>query len=185
MIERDHKFIINALIKMTNEKITNWIENLSIVFWIDRITVRQNIEYTSFYFNCDYEIVMFIELNISIWQILSWNKVHDIAELIAMRIKQIQRKNENLSKTILFFQKMKKQKKKIFDIINSIKKISIYFEMMILLYDIKLNNNHTKKFLYKWFKFYIIENATEKNIYILMKLNKIKFIDIYSKNRLK
>ena len=66
-----------------------------------------------------------------------------------MRIKQIQRKNENLSKTILFFQKMKKQKKKIFDIINSIKKISIYFEMMILLYDIKLNNNYTKKFLYK------------------------------------
>ena len=105
---------------MTNEKITNWIKNLSIVFWTDCITVRQNIEYTSFYFNCDYEIVMFIELNISIWQILSWNEVYDIAELIAMRIKQIQRKNKNLSKTTLFFQKMKKQKK--IDVINSIKK---------------------------------------------------------------
>ena len=71
MIKRDHKFIVNALVKITNKKITNWIENLSIVFWTDRITVRQNIEYTSFYFNCDYEIVMFIELNISIWRILS------------------------------------------------------------------------------------------------------------------
>ena len=98
---------------MTNEKITNWIENLSIVFWTDRTTVRQNIEYTLFYFNCNYEIIMFIELNISIWRILSWNEVHDIVELIAMRTRQIQRKNENLSKTILFLQKMKKQKKKI------------------------------------------------------------------------
>ena len=71
IIKRDHKFIINTLIKMTNKKITNWIENLSIVFWTDHITVRQNIEYTLFYFNCDYEIVMFIELNLSIWRILS------------------------------------------------------------------------------------------------------------------
>ena len=87
MIERDHKFIINALIKMKNKKIKNWIENLSTVFWIDCIIVRQNIKYTSFYFNCDYEIIMFIELNISIWQILSWNEIHDIVKLIAMRIK--------------------------------------------------------------------------------------------------
>ena len=56
---------------------------------------------------------------------------------------------------------------------------------MILFHDIKLNNNHTKKFLYKWLEFYIIENATKKNIYILMKLNEIKFIDIYWKNWLK
>ena len=56
---------------------------------------------------------------------------------------------------------------------------------MILLHDTKLNNNHTKKILYKWFEFYIIKNATKKNIYILMKLNEIKFTDIYSENRLK
>ena len=66
-----------------------------------------------------------------------------------MRTKQIQRKNENLSKTILFFQTMKKQKKKNFDVINSIKKISIHFKIMILFHDTKLNNNHTKKLLYK------------------------------------
>ena len=66
-----------------------------------------------------------------------------------MRTRQIQRKNKNLSKAILFLQKMKKQKKIFFNVINSIKKISIHSEMMILLHDIKLNNNHTEKLLYK------------------------------------
>ena len=38
-----------------------------------------------------------------------------------MRIKQIQRRNEDLSKAILFFQRMREQGKENFDAINFIK----------------------------------------------------------------
>jgi hypothetical protein len=31
MIERDHKLLINALSKMTNEGLENWVNNLSVI----------------------------------------------------------------------------------------------------------------------------------------------------------
>jgi hypothetical protein len=69
MIERGYKLLINALSKMTNGGLRNWINNLFAVLWADRFIVRRSIRYTSFYLFCDREPVLPIEFEIPIWRI--------------------------------------------------------------------------------------------------------------------
>jgi hypothetical protein len=71
MIERGHKLFINALSKMTNERLENWINNLLTVLWADRFTVRRSTGHTPFYLLYDREPVLPIELEVSIWRIFS------------------------------------------------------------------------------------------------------------------
>jgi hypothetical protein len=72
-----------------------------------------------------------------------------IANLIVMRARQIQRRNENLEEATLFLQKCRMKKKNNFDVIKQIRSKSLKREMTVLLHDIKLNNMHTEKLLYK------------------------------------
>ncbi len=81
MIERGHKTIIDRLAKMGDD----WVKNLFIIFWADRSIVTRKIEKTSFYLNCGWELVLSIELNMSIWRILLWNNVSDTAGLLVFR----------------------------------------------------------------------------------------------------
>ena len=177
--------IIDVLIKMINEEIANWIENLSTVLWINWITIRQNIDHISFYFNCDFEFLMSIELNFLIWCILSWNEVYIIENFLTMRARQIQRRDEDLKEIVFFFQQMKKQEKKSFDSVYRIRNELMKSNMTILLHDIKLDNMHIDKLQFKWLKFYSIQSATVKNTYFLVELNETQLAETYFRNRLK
>jgi hypothetical protein len=68
MIKRDHKFLFNALFKMFDEELKNWIDNLHVVFWTNRFIVKFIIDLISFYLQCDNESMLSIELKISIWR---------------------------------------------------------------------------------------------------------------------
>jgi hypothetical protein len=185
MIEREHKSLIDSLSKIINEDLKNWVQNLTAVNWVNRITVRASIDYISFYSNCEHETVMLIELNISTWRILSWEEVKSIANLIVMRARKIQRRDENLEEAALFLQKCRMKKKDNFDVIKQIRSKSLKHKMTVLLHDTKLNNMHTEKLLYKWLESYLIDNLTEKDTYFLTELNETKLARIYSENRLK
>jgi len=40
MVERGYKPVINALSKMTDEDLENWVDNLYTILWANRVTVR-------------------------------------------------------------------------------------------------------------------------------------------------
>jgi hypothetical protein len=71
MIERGYKLFINALSKMINGGLGNWVNNLSAVLWADRFIVRRLIGYIPFYLFCGREPVLVIKFNIPIWRIFS------------------------------------------------------------------------------------------------------------------
>jgi hypothetical protein len=64
MIERGHKFVINALAKIIKGGIGKWVRNLYIVLWADRITVRKSTGYTLFYLNISMKAILLIKFNI-------------------------------------------------------------------------------------------------------------------------
>jgi hypothetical protein len=66
MIKRDHKSLFDALFKMFDEELKNWINNLHVVFWANRFIVKFIIDLISFYLQCDNELMFSIELKISI-----------------------------------------------------------------------------------------------------------------------
>jgi hypothetical protein len=89
IIKKNHKFLFDALFKMFNEKLKNWIDNFHVVFWTNRFIVKFIIDLNSFYLQCDNESMLSIELKIFIWRILSWQKIHIIKDLLTMRTRQL------------------------------------------------------------------------------------------------
>jgi hypothetical protein len=71
MIERGYKLLINALSKMTNGRLRNWVNNLFAVLWIDRFTIRRSTRHTPFYLFYNRKPILLIELEVSIWRIFS------------------------------------------------------------------------------------------------------------------
>jgi hypothetical protein len=71
MIERGYKLFINALSKMTNKRLGNWVNNLPAVLWADRFIIKRSTGHIPFYLFYSREPVLFIKFKIPIWRIFS------------------------------------------------------------------------------------------------------------------
>lgn len=84
MIECKYKPIIYILLKILDESFTNWVKNLSTVFYADLLIVPILTSWTLYYVGYDNKPILIIELEISIWQILTWDKVYSNSNLLAI-----------------------------------------------------------------------------------------------------
>ena len=146
MIERGHRPVVQALSKMTNGGMGKWVDNLPTVLWANRTTVRASTGNTPFYLNSGNEAVLPIELEIPTWRILPWNEVHITDELLAMRARQIQRRDEDIEETALFLQRQRIEGKETFDTLNNLRSIELTEGQLILLHDPKLDNQHIRMY---------------------------------------
>jgi hypothetical protein len=188
MIKRNHKSLFDALFKMSDEELKSWMNNLHVVLWADRFIVKFIIDLISFYLQCDNESMLSIELKIFIWRILSWQKIHIIEDLLTMRTRQLQRRNENMNEAKNLLKRMRKQKKEYFDSKHFATNKNINKNDLVLLHDIQHENdrNINRKLKYKWREsFRIKEVIQNKEIYFLQKLNEIDLIEIFVENRIK
>jgi hypothetical protein len=104
MIERDYKPFIDALSKITNKRLENWVDNLLAVLWADRFIVKRSIGHIPFYLLCDREPVLLIKLDIPTWRIFLWDEIYNTAELLIMRVRQIQRRDKDIKKVKFYLQ---------------------------------------------------------------------------------
>jgi hypothetical protein len=70
MIERGHKPIADALAKLTDGGLGNWVQNLSTVLFADCTSVHQPTSRTPFWVVYGREAVLLIELKFWTWRIL-------------------------------------------------------------------------------------------------------------------
>jgi hypothetical protein len=188
MIKKDHKFLFDALFKMFDEELKNWMNNLHVVFWTNRFIVKFITDLISFYLQCDNESMLSIELKIFIWRILSWQKIHIIENLLTMRTRQLKKRNENMNEARNLLKRMQKQKKKYFDSKHFATNKDINKNDLVLLHDIQYENDRSinRKLKYKWRKsFRIKEIIQHKEIYFLQKLDEIDLIEIFVENKIK
>jgi hypothetical protein len=188
MIKKNHKFLFNVLFKMFDEELKNWINNLHVVFWADRFIVKFITDLISFYLQCDNELMLSIELKISIWRILSWQEIHIIEDLLTMRARQLQRRDENMNEAKNLLKRMRKQDKKYFDSKHFTTNKNINKNDLVLLHDIQHENDRSinRKLKYRWRKsFRVKEIIQNKRIYLLQKLDEIDLIEIFVENKIK
>ncbi len=188
MIKRDHKFLSDALFKMSDEELKSWIDNLHVVLWADRFIVKFIIDLISFYLQCDNESMLSTELEIFIWRILSWQKIHIIEDLLTMWARQLQRRNENMNEAKNLLKRMRKQKKEYFDSEHFATNKDINKNDFLLLQNIQHENdrNINRKLKYKWEKSFRIKKIIQnKKIYLLQKLDEIDLIEIFVENKIK
>ncbi len=188
MIERDHKSLFDALFKMSDEELESWVNNLHVVLWADRFTVKFITDLISFYLQCDSESMLSIELEISIWRILLWQKIHTIEDLLTMRARQLQRRNENMNEARNLLKRMRKQDKKYFDSKHFTTDKNINKNDLVLFHDTQHENDRSinRKLKYRWRRsFRIKEVIQNKEIYLLQKLDETNLAEIFVENRIK
>jgi hypothetical protein len=151
MIKRDHKSLFNVLSKMFDEELKSWMNNFHVVFWTDRFIVKFIIDLTSFYLQCDNESMLSIELKIFIWRILFWQEIHTIEDLLTMRARQLQKRNENMNEAKNLLKRMRKQKKEYFDSKHFATDKDINKNDLVLFHDIQHENdrNINRKLKYR------------------------------------
>jgi hypothetical protein len=129
-----------------------------------------------------------IELKISIWRILFWQEIHIIEDLLTMRARQLQRRNENMNETKNLLKRMRKQNKKYFDSKHFTTNKNINKNDLVFLHDTQHENDRSinRKLKYKWRKSFRIKKIIQdKRIYLLQKLDEINLIEIFVENKIK
>lgn len=121
---------------------------------------------------CGTEPVLLIELDISTWRILSWDEVQTTADLLEMRARQLQRRDEDMEEATLLLQRMRMQGKDLFDNTHRIREEPLAVDDLVLLYDSQREANMSIKLAFKWLEPYrIAEVVPEKGTYLLKELN--------------
>ena len=66
-----------------------------------------------------------------------------------MRVKQFQKRNEDLEEAALHLKRMREQNKELFDDKHQLQKISLNADDLMLKHDIKLDNKHDLKLVFR------------------------------------
>ena len=66
-----------------------------------------------------------------------------------MQVKQFQKRNENFEKAALHLRRMREQNKELFDDKHQLRKISLSADDLMLKHDIKLDNRHDLKLIFR------------------------------------
>ena len=80
---------------------------------------------------------------------MDWNKIRSTGDLLAMRARQLQRRDEDLEEAALHLRRMRKQSKELFDDKHQLRKILLSADDLMLKHDIKLDNRHDLKLAFR------------------------------------
>ena len=186
MIEKKHTVVMDAFFKLTEKGYFNWMRCLPSILWADRITIRMSTEMISIRMIIDSEVVFSIELNISTWQMLPWNEIRSTIDLLTLRVRQIERRDGDLEEVKLHLQRIKIENKKLYDDKHRIRTTKIKKRDLILLHDIRFDNQHFEKLAFRWFEsFKVHTTISRKGIFILSKFNGARFSGTVLGNKLK
>jgi len=111
VIERGHQQIVDGLAKLGPK----WVKNLPFVGWADRTTTRVSTGFTPHRLVFGQDCVLPVELYASSWTIIEWRKVKTTAELLAARVRQLERREEDIEEAQENVRKSRLRNKAYFD----------------------------------------------------------------------
>ncbi|MBW0480664.1 hypothetical protein O181_020379 [Austropuccinia psidii MF-1] len=94
MVERGHKKLKEALLKMCGENGSKWKEYLPIVTLADRISVKRKTGYSPFDLQFGQQAILPINIETNTYLAIEWNKISTTEELFEARAIQISAKEE-------------------------------------------------------------------------------------------
>ena len=86
------------------------------------------------------EVVLLVKTRFPTWRTLGWDKVYNRVELLEMRIRQIEIRDEDMEESRLRKKRSRKKGQEYFDAYYQIRKELIRERDFVLAYDVKLIN---------------------------------------------
>jgi hypothetical protein len=188
-VEVGHKGVTNALSKMCQtDGGSTWMNHLHAVLWADRTTVKAGTGMTPYEIEFLDRPILPIELEITTWSVMNWDEVVDTTDLIAMRARALERRNEDLEEAAAHLNRMRRLGKEYFDRRHSLHPEPFEEGMLVLSHDTagSMNMSAEKKLAFRWFGPFRIAGADpERGTYTLAELDGAQLRGTYAANRLK
>ena len=171
--ERGHSPIVKALVKACDGKMFDWPRLLPFALWADRTTHSTVTGYMPAELMYGQKPVMPIEEVVPTWGVLPWEDGLSREELLALRIRQLERRPEDIEIAIKRLKDAREKNKDRFDRKHRLRPKAIQNGDWVLVYDSSLDNQHStsRKFAKRWFGPYIVKQVYDNATYLLRELD--------------
>ncbi|KAL3698249.1 hypothetical protein R1sor_012325 [Riccia sorocarpa] len=171
--ERGHPPIVHALVKACDGKFRQWPRLLPFALWADRSTHSTTTGYMPVQLMLGQKPIMPIEDTVLSWVSLPWEDGVDHETLLALRIRQLEHREEDLADAQEKLKQARLKNKLRFDKTHRLRPKQIKVGDWVLVYDSSLENQHstTRKFSRRWFGPYVVLAVNDNATYLLRELD--------------
>lgn len=169
LVERGHAPVVNALSKMTGG-LTHWVEHLHTVLWADRTTVRRSTGMTPYEVEYAARPVLPIDLDVPTWMVMNWDDVKNYEDLIAMRARILERRDEDVAEVAAYLKRMRQANKDDFDAKHRTRPERLQKGQLVLLRNTErdVDMSTKQKLAFRWLGPYVVRDVVEeKGTYLL------------------
>ena len=172
-IERGHSPIVKALAKACDGRVKDWPQMLPYALWADRTTHSSVTGYMPAELMTGQAPVMPTETAILTWTVLPWKEEMSREELLAVRIRQLEGRPEDIAEAIRRQQEARFRNKSRFDTKHRLRPRRIEEGDWVIVYDSSLDHQHTtiRKFAKRWFGPYEVRKVFDNGTYRLCELD--------------
>ena len=188
MVERGHGPFSDSLAKVTAGGLRSWVDNLHAVLLAERTTVKATTGRTPFFLNYGSEAALPVELDIPTWRTLDWPSVRTRSDLLALRARQLLRRDEDLQEATLRLRRSRLQGREAFDEARQIRQVEVKEGDLVLLHDAlqEVDMSKKRKLGYRWLGPYRVSRAIpDKGTYFLEEFDGTPLHGTFAGNRLK
>ena len=172
-VERGHGPIVKALVRACGGQVGNWPRLLPDVLWADRTTHSSVTRFMPAELLYKQKQIMPTEQTISSWATVDWKDEMSREELLAARIRQLERRPEDVDRAAEKLRVARVKNKGRFDRTHRLRPKKIEEGDWVLVYDNSLDNQHRamRKFARRWFGPYVVTSANDNGTYHLAELD--------------
>ncbi|KAL3691330.1 hypothetical protein R1sor_004981 [Riccia sorocarpa] len=171
--ERGHPPIVKALVKACSGKVKQWPRLLPFALWADRTTHSSVTGYMLVELIQGQKSIMPMEELIPTWSVLPWVDNLTREELLKLRIRQLEQRDEDVKLALERLKTARLKNKDIFDKKHRLRPRAIEEGDWVLVYDNSLDNQHSalRKFSRRWFGPYAVVRVLDNATYLLRELD--------------
>ncbi|KAL2622718.1 hypothetical protein R1flu_002923 [Riccia fluitans] len=171
--ERGHPPIVHALVKECNGRHREWPRLLPLTLWADRTTHCSTTGYMPTESILGQKPIMPTEEDVPTWAIIPWEDGLDRESLLALRVRQLEGRQDYLIDAQEKLKQARLKNKFKFDKTHHLKPKQIKVGDWVLVYDSSLENQHStvRKFSQRWFGPYVVLAVNDNATYSLHELD--------------
>jgi hypothetical protein len=121
------------------------------------------------------------------WAALPWTEEMELKDLLALRMRQLERRQEDVKRAVELQKAARWKSKEYFDKSHRLRPQKIEEGDWVLVYDSSLDHQHSslRKFARRWFGPYIVWKVFENGTYRLQELDGIVILNLFACKRVK
>ena len=187
MIERGHRPIKDALVKMCGENGSKWKQVLPLVLFADRISTKRTTGMSPYELLFGQKAVLPLDIEAATFLGIDWDEVKTTSELLQARAEQLLRREEVLDEAYRKMMETRSESVRYWDqkMAHKLRKNPLQVGDLVLVYNAALESQWGKLFTNRWNGPFRVKEQLPMGSYILEELDGIELKRRYAASHVK